>query len=548
MLTVLVALCAQLVAAPPPELTLLRETYEKAVAAQVTGPQGLAVAELNKKFTAGLDRAISEAKAAGKLGDIIAIEADKKRIADGTPIPDDDDSTPAALKTLRGIYRAQLTKIDDARAAAQLPLLTAMVAKLKALETTLTKADRVDDAKEVLAYREGLANGSAPSTVPSPAVALASTPSTIKPAEPASGQPAAKAAKDDPALCRQLAEWAISNGHYVVVKPTRGGNATKVDALQSLPKGSFVIEKLQVDTKLPVISAAPIPWKLFQGAGSLTSLFIDTGKTGQTISMPDIGNLAGLSNLGNLEFGALMDKVIVWQDFDGKKLPHMPSLTRLIVGKFVRDADLADVHAAFPGLELITLSYKDFPPDEFEKLKRWKNLKALRLDGDSANITLAHVEVLAGLSKLRMLNFYPFGARIDPSLSRLRQIEEINLSYDCSAETFKVLSSLPGVLKFSCRSNSKLTSGDFAALTAMPALETLVIVDMKSFDDAALLSLSGLKHLTNLDLSGAGITDAALETLKDFKKLKSLVIKSTSLSDASIAAFKKRHPDVKVEK
>lgn len=153
-------------AAPPPELTLLQQAYDKALTTQVTTPHDTAVAELNKKFTAGLDRAIAEAQKAGKLPDIIAIEADKKRLTDSLPIPDDDDSTPAALKSLRGIYRQQLAKIDEARATAQLPLVTAMVSKLKDLETTLTKGGRLDEAKEVLAYREGLGSGTVPASTP----------------------------------------------------------------------------------------------------------------------------------------------------------------------------------------------------------------------------------------------------------------------------------------------------------------------------------------------------------------------------------------------
>lgn len=148
-------------AAPPPELTVLSQQYEKTLAEKSTAPFDASLATLNTKFTAALDGAIATAQQAGRLDDILAIQDDKKRLAEKLPIPDDDDKTPDALKKLRTIYREQLKKLEDARTAAIATVLPAYTARLQELEVTLTKAGRFDEAKEVKDYRGSLNAGAA---------------------------------------------------------------------------------------------------------------------------------------------------------------------------------------------------------------------------------------------------------------------------------------------------------------------------------------------------------------------------------------------------
>ena len=153
-----------LLSAPPPELTVLRQQYEKAV----TVPHEAAVSDLNAKFTTALGNAVTAAKQAGKLEEVLAIQEDQKRLADKLPLPDDDEKTPEGLKKLRAIYRDQLSKLEAQRSANHTALLPAYTAKLKDLEASLTKADRIEEAKEVMTYREGLATGVAPPAMAAP--------------------------------------------------------------------------------------------------------------------------------------------------------------------------------------------------------------------------------------------------------------------------------------------------------------------------------------------------------------------------------------------
>ncbi len=171
-------------AAPPPELTVLRTQYEKAFAERVTTAHDAAVSTLDAKFTTALDNAATQAKSAGDLQTVLAINADKKLLAENQPLPADDDKTPEALKKLRAIYRDQLGKLTEQRTTNSVALLAPYAARLKELEATLTKADRIAEAEEVLTYREGLKTD-APSATGggSPKVASPAPPS----AEPMTG-------------------------------------------------------------------------------------------------------------------------------------------------------------------------------------------------------------------------------------------------------------------------------------------------------------------------------------------------------------------------
>ena len=147
--------------AEPPELVVLRQQYEKLLADRVTKIYDDGVRQLNDSYVGGVDRSIAEAKAAGDLQLVLALETEKKSISHNEAFPTDDTQAVAPLKKLRPIYRIQLAKLDEQRATAQLALITPYVAKLKQVEATLTKADRVEDAKAVLGYRESL--GGSPS-------------------------------------------------------------------------------------------------------------------------------------------------------------------------------------------------------------------------------------------------------------------------------------------------------------------------------------------------------------------------------------------------
>ncbi|MFN0074839.1 MAG: formylglycine-generating enzyme family protein [Prosthecobacter sp.] len=151
-----VALLNTVHAASPPELMALQQQYEFLVAERVTTPYDMGMEALNAKFLMALTSAGDEAKKAGKLPEALAIEEDKKLISSKQPLPEkDDETTPASLKKLHAVYRLESAKLAQQRTAAHAALLPAYTAKLKELESTLTKGDRLAEAKEVMQYREG---------------------------------------------------------------------------------------------------------------------------------------------------------------------------------------------------------------------------------------------------------------------------------------------------------------------------------------------------------------------------------------------------------
>jgi formylglycine-generating enzyme required for sulfatase activity len=158
----------------------------KLKAERVTAPFEADVAKLNAGYIGGIDRKITEEKAAGHLDGIIALEAEKKLIqgvgvanspssnrdlASPAPCPipaDDAEGTTANLKALRTIYRAAYAKIEAARVANLKQLTDPLTLRLKQLEADLTKKDRVPDAKTVREYREGLSRAEGPPSAAAP--------------------------------------------------------------------------------------------------------------------------------------------------------------------------------------------------------------------------------------------------------------------------------------------------------------------------------------------------------------------------------------------
>ncbi|MDP1588308.1 MAG: hypothetical protein Q8M07_11225 [Prosthecobacter sp.] len=158
-------------AAPPPELTVLRQQYEKTQAERVTAPHEAALTALQAKYAGALDNTITEAKKAGRLDDVLALQAEQKRVTAGLTVPEVDEAdAPEALKKLRTILRDQISLLNETRRQNLNAILPAYQAKLQTLEVTLTQGDRIEEAKTVKDYRLAL-NSDVPAA-PAPSLAV----------------------------------------------------------------------------------------------------------------------------------------------------------------------------------------------------------------------------------------------------------------------------------------------------------------------------------------------------------------------------------------
>jgi hypothetical protein len=141
---------------PVPELETLQKEYASLVQT-VNGPYLAAVAETDKKYIARLESAQEAAQQAGKLDEALAIAVEKKAVSSGSGVPAEDDAkTPGVLRKMRATYRAEIAKLDLARARNLKPMRDDYAKELDALVTSLTKDGKLEEALIVRRFRQSL--------------------------------------------------------------------------------------------------------------------------------------------------------------------------------------------------------------------------------------------------------------------------------------------------------------------------------------------------------------------------------------------------------
>ena len=542
-------------AAPPPELTLLQEQYDKAVLA----PHAAAVFDLNTKFISALGNSITAAKQAGKLEEVLAMQEDQKRLTDKLPIPDDDEKTPEGLKKLRTIYRDQLAKLEAQRTANHTALLPAYTAKLKALEANLTKVDRIEEAKEVMTYREGLAAGA-----PTPqAVATANAP--VAPSSPtAPGATQAPKVKGDD---RKAAEWVLSVGGVVDLWEN-ADSSRRVSSVADLRPGRLSIRSINLnnnnDTLKPVSDA---DFQVLAGLERLES--IGTNKLAITPAAFDVFATCPALKEIQMQYNSLGDAL--WS--------HLAGIKKL--RKMVQGFDSLPVqgigisHLSTTTMEELVLGNDPVVDEALKEIGQFTSLKVLVLE--TTKITDAGMPALAGLNKLERLNVrgtnvtatglaalkkapvkrLGYGVSVEDFVTQLPQVaamfpklEELDLPRDVkpTTEHWKTISQvMPQVKTVSIQSHS-FDDASCEGMDAMPALDGVECIYGK-ITDAGVKSLARIKKLRWLKVKDAQLTDASLETFAEMKKLTSLGLPKAGngITEAGIAKFKKKRPDVKIE-
>ena len=91
----------------PPELAALDAQFQALQKERVLLPYEQNVAELNKGYLAGLDKAISAEKATGNLDGTLVLNTEKQTFGEKKSVPQTDEaSSPPSLKRLRDTYRS----------------------------------------------------------------------------------------------------------------------------------------------------------------------------------------------------------------------------------------------------------------------------------------------------------------------------------------------------------------------------------------------------------------------------------------------------------
>jgi len=383
-----------------PRLAQLEAGYQARYDSDAQKPFLAAVAALNQSYVAnGIARARVAAQAKGSLADVTALDAEKAAIEKGSGVPAEEAAdTPESLKALRSTYRGALTKITAERDAKAAPLLALYLKALDAYIAELTKAGKIDEAKQVQALRDAKAS--------------------LKPVEQAkTAAPPPAATADDPTTPkmseREVAVWMLSMGSEISVVGT-----SSIKDVASLPTGKITIttgtiycdkttnaelgclavcrdminlsfrgrfldqsvinlEPIRRLTKLKSLTCYPLPdstgMEIIAGLKGLTQLTLGTTEAGV------LDKIAILKDLESLSFDAVTSP-----DFSTlkacKKIRTLQLRGRPCI---INDADVGALVVTWPDLEHLTLGENNNPAPitdpALEELVKLKNLKELKL-------------------------------------------------------------------------------------------------------------------------------------------------------------------------
>lgn len=517
------------------KLASLEKTFLDAYEQQAGAAHKAAVADLNSKYTAALDRSIATASKAGKLDEALALRNEKKLIQNTAAVPDTDgEDTPTSLQTLRKTWRGQMTSLIAKRDQDAAPLHAAYDRALAAYQDELTKAQKLDEASRVKGVREYVASQRESAATPartsttvattSPKAPLGSNGKTPVPTAPTA--PPLPADKVLPPLApatqeeiRALCEWTLSKNGRVTL--SMGGNSTGFSKGEALPKGKLTVvgyfvyelsfepaaneqQWFAILGRLPDLESiffhknpGTMPMEMLRGATKLKSLHL-------TPTGVDDAAFAHLTALKNLES---LDITYMVKQFTGAGLGYI-------------NENLRHLGTSSPTLTAEGMAY----------LPRFKKLKSLDLgydsmDGRGAAFTDA---MLAGLAALT-------------------ELEELNVSNRSLDGSF--LAHLPA--------NSKLKHLDlqdvktfkpehFKHLARLKNLETLSMPPVEIPPEAAsvLAELRGLQEMT-LNFNTL-FTGESLQNVKGFRSLRELDVNICPISDAGLAAIANAMPELKM--
>lgn len=554
-----------------------------------------AVADLDTKYLAAVNRALGDATKKGVLEDALKLREEVQRVKQKQALPPVDlDTLPASLKALRGTYRSAVAKLEQDRDVKAKPYYDRYDELLDAYQKELTQQKRLDDALKVKARRDELATSR---ESPAPASALVANP----PAAPPPTAPAARKPTSTSAVTlqgspwRTAAEWVLSlRGRLNIDKD---GQRISVRKLEDLPPGKFDILVVEFQTSFQhdgmkmtdedLTRLNPIAKTLEQlllencnltgsgleaiaGAVKLQQLSLDHSP----VTDESLKHLVGLGELTSLELPITK--------LDGTGFVHLHGLKKL------RRLDITHCKLSTAGIEALgqltqleeltvdSVGILSSPIEFIKHVGNLANLRTFHYAGDK--LVDADLVPLGGLKKLESLSLDAqkkisgIGVvHLKASTSTLKHLS-LNSTSSVSDEGIKaIVTTLPNLEKLivgsggtcgpdglrSIKALTKLTSlswaaravltdSDFGLFTSMPSLEHLQVYG-RDVSNGALAEIARCKKVTLLDLSNSqGFDDTGLQALKAIKTLRELGLGNTQVTDKGVAEFQKARPDVKV--
>jgi serine/threonine protein kinase len=221
----------------------LTSGFKSRLDSDALNPYRDALAKLNQSYiTNGIAKARAAAQSGGDLNTVNALDAEKTLLETGGEVPEVDSvDAPAALTGLRATYRGALQKIISDRDEKAAPLYDIYLRALDALTDELTRANKIDEARQVKSLRDETA-------AQRPQTAVASV--NKSPAKAGNGTAAttaapAKAAPSGGSPWRTAANFLLSNGGSFVC--LKNGAPTQVLKADDIPAGKFDITEMALD-------------------------------------------------------------------------------------------------------------------------------------------------------------------------------------------------------------------------------------------------------------------------------------------------------------
>lgn len=553
--------------------------FQAALDRDVLSSHNAAVADLDTKYLAAVKRELNAASKKGTLADAVALREEAQRVTAKGRMPIADlDSVPEALKKLRGIYRASLAQLEQARDEKAGQSYDSYDQLLADYQMELTQQQRLDDALVVKAKRDEIAasrakssgeiaaattDASSPSAPPTPTAA--STPvvkTVVANASPAPRSNAVKVPKGT--TVGTVIDWVYSVGGKVELRVD--GKKKGMHTLADLPTGPFEVIKVTLgpsltqdvtDDSFAMISILPALEEIhaegdrmkvtslaaLAGLSKLTTVAV-SGKDG--VDAKELTHLTDLKALGFLRIGL--------KNFNGEGLDVLSGLSNLHTLRLDGTGRLS-AKGAEAIATLKQLTRLELPPLDRSSQSRFTPIATLpSVESMKFNDTTPGTELfvsVAGAPKLKRLDFAgaaDFSGRsfasLKPADGRLVELEfgyGADLTDECVQEIVKTL---PKLQSFSLDiPSSACTSKGLEALATLKHLKTL---EWCQTQDADFALLSGAPALEELTVRGAGVTDAVFAHVLNFTKLKTLRLLKSSVTKPAVDAFKKERPGIAV--
>ena len=526
-----------------------------------------AVADLDTKYLAAVNRALGAATKKGVLEEALKLREEVQRVNQNGRLPTAElDSLPESLKKLRGTYRSALAKLEQDRDIKAKPYYDRYDELLATYQTELTQQKRLDDALKVKARRDDLEKSRQASI---PAVADASDGSPLGPVKAVNSttEPSKQVRVPKNTTTKSIIEWVLGVGGSVDVRS--GGQKQVIRDMASLPKVPFEVVNVRVGATLK----ADVTDEMFAMLSIVPSLE-EVYATGQRMRVTSLAPLANLTKLKSI--------IVICKDGDElaeKELRHL---------------------AGLPLLETLKVNLKDRTGEGCEALRGLTNLRDLSLSGPG-RLSAKGAEAIATLTTLTSLELSALDrasqSRFGP-VATLPNLEELSLTNAITptSEFLGFIARSPKLKRLSITGSVAFDPKSFAALkpadgrlvtlyfgygdkltddsvreivAALPGLESFRRTETgESCTSKSLLELAKLQKLTelgwarptdvdcklltgfplleDLTLQGKEVTDAVFAHLKNIPKLKRVTFRYSSVTQGGVDQFKIDRPGVVV--